>query len=148
MSTAGDGQYQAFISYSSRDQAWADAACAALEQAGHRCWIAPRDITAGTEWGAAIIEGIDRCRIMALIFSRHADASTQVRREVERAIAKGMSIFPSAHRRRAASRSDGVRAAAPIGSTLLHLPPSPAAATDRVGDSPARNSVPHPTRFA
>jgi hypothetical protein len=33
-----------FISYSSQDKPTADAACAALEAANIRCWIAPRDI--------------------------------------------------------------------------------------------------------
>ncbi len=94
MSTASAGQYRAFICYSSRDKAWADAVCNALELAGHRCWIAPRDVTAGTEWGSAIIGGIDQCQIMVLIFSRHANASTHVRREVERALSKGLSILP------------------------------------------------------
>ena len=49
--------HDVFISYSHRDQKVADAVCGRLEQAGHRCWIAPRDVGAG-EWGKAIIEGM------------------------------------------------------------------------------------------
>jgi hypothetical protein len=52
-----------FISYSSKDKPAADATCAVLESAGIRCWIAPRDIRPGTEYGAAIIDAIDRCRV-------------------------------------------------------------------------------------
>jgi hypothetical protein len=37
-----------------KDKSWADAACAVLERHLIRCWIAPRDITPGDEWGAAI----------------------------------------------------------------------------------------------
>ncbi len=59
-----------------------------------RCWIAPRDIIPGDEWGAAIIKGLKSCRLMVLIFSRHANASAQVRREVERAISRGMTVIP------------------------------------------------------
>jgi hypothetical protein len=36
--------FDAFISYSSKDKAAADATCAVLEASGVRCWIAPRDI--------------------------------------------------------------------------------------------------------
>ena len=83
-----------FISYSSQDKQWADAACAVLEGHRIRCWISPRDIAPGTEWGASIINGIDACRIMVLIFSAHANGSAQVRREVERAISKGLAVLP------------------------------------------------------
>ncbi len=86
--------HQVLISYSSKDKKWADAACSVLESRGIRCWIAPRDIAPGTEWGAAIIGGIDACRVMVLIFSSSANASPQVRREVERAISKGLAIIP------------------------------------------------------
>src|SRR5882672_2256836 len=62
-------QFDAFISYSTQDKATADAACAALEAAGIRCWIAPRDILPGADWGAAILDALDSCRAMVLIFS-------------------------------------------------------------------------------
>lgn len=85
---------QVFLSYSSQDRNWADAVCEELERRQVRCWIAPRDITPGTEWGAAIIEAIGRCQVMVLIFSAHANGSAQVRREVERALSKGLAILP------------------------------------------------------
>ena len=81
--------YDVFISHSTRDKTAADAACAALEAAGIRCWIAPRDITPGAEWGEAIIEAINQCRVMVLIFSTNANESSQIRREVERALLVG-----------------------------------------------------------
>jgi hypothetical protein len=86
--------HDVFLSYSSKDKNWADAACAVLERYRIRCWIAPRDITPGHEWGAAIVKGLKGSRIMVLIFSGHANASGQVRREVERAISQGMTILP------------------------------------------------------
>ena len=39
--------YDVFLSYSSKDKTWADAACAVLERHRIRCWIAPRDTTPG-----------------------------------------------------------------------------------------------------
>jgi TIR domain len=82
------------LSYSTKDKTWADAACAVLERHRVRCWVAPRDIAPGDEWGAAIIRGLNGSRIMVLIFSGHANASGQVRREVERAISQGMTVLP------------------------------------------------------
>jgi len=58
--------FDAFVSYSNKDKTAADATCAVLEGAGVRCWIAPRDLTPGGEYGAAIIEAIDQCRVMVL----------------------------------------------------------------------------------
>jgi hypothetical protein len=83
-----------FISYSSKDKTAADAACAVLERAGVRCWIAPRDIRPGQEYGHAIIEAIDQCRVMVLIFSADANDSRQIHREIERAVSKGIPIIP------------------------------------------------------
>jgi TIR domain len=86
--------FDAFISYANRDKAAADAACAVLERAGVRCWIAPRDVRPGEEYGDAIIEAIGQCRVMVLIFSSSANDSRQVHREIERAVSKGVAIIP------------------------------------------------------
>ncbi len=83
--------HDVFISYSSADRPLADTVCAGLEARGLRCWIAPRDILPGSDWGAAI-DAISGARVMVLIFSAHANASRQIKREVERAVASGVSI--------------------------------------------------------
>ncbi len=87
-------QYDVFISYSSHDKAVADAACAKLESQRIRCWIAPRDILPGMEYGEAIVDAIDSCRVFAIVFSTNANNSPLVRREVERAMSKGKVIVP------------------------------------------------------
>jgi hypothetical protein len=87
-------EFDAFISYSSRDKTVADAACAVLESTGVRCWIAPRDISPGVEYGGAIIDAIERCRVMVLIFSSSANESRQIHREIERVVSKGIPIVP------------------------------------------------------
>jgi endo-1,4-beta-xylanase len=86
--------FDVFISYSSKDKTAADAACAMLENAGVRCWIAPRDIRPGVEYGTAIVDAIDHCRAMILVFSSSANESHQIHREIERAVSKGVSILP------------------------------------------------------
>lgn len=87
-------EYDVFVSYSHPDKAAADAACATLEQAGIRCWIAPRDIVPGTDWSKSIINAIAGAKLMVLIFSQHANVSPQIKREVERAVNKGLPIIP------------------------------------------------------
>jgi len=86
--------HDVFISYSSKDKATADAACAVLEAKGIRCWIAPRDITPGDDWGEAIVNAIGGARAFVLVFSSHANASQQIKREVERAVNHGLAIIP------------------------------------------------------
>jgi WD40 repeat protein len=86
--------FDVFISYSSHDKITADAACAALESVDIRCWIAPRDINPGHHYGEAIINAIESARVFVLIFSNNANASPQIKREVERAVSKGLPIIP------------------------------------------------------
>jgi hypothetical protein len=83
-----------FISYAHDDKLTADAACAVLERNGIRCWIAPRDIFYGQDYGAAIMDAITAARIMVLILSQHANASEQVKREVEGAVRTAKIIVP------------------------------------------------------
>ena len=86
--------YDVFISYASQDKIAADAACARLEAAGIRCWIAPRDIVPGTSYGEAIIEAIRGLKVMVLVFSSSANASAHIPKEVERAMSSGVAIIP------------------------------------------------------
>src|SRR5256885_11640250 len=86
--------YDAFISYCSEDKTIADAVCGTLEANKIRCWIAPRDVKPGRNWGSAIIEGIGESSVMVVIFSQHSNASPQVLREIERAVNKGVAIIP------------------------------------------------------
>ena len=86
--------HDVFISHSAKDKVTADAVCAMLESNGIRCWIAPRDVLASMEWGEAIIDAIEQCRIMVLVFTANANASPQIRREVERAVNHGVAILP------------------------------------------------------
>jgi hypothetical protein len=83
-----------FISHSPEDKPAADAVCAALEAAGLRCWVAPRDVLPGVDRGEATTAAIAGARVMVLVFSSHANDSTQVRREVERAADRKVPIVP------------------------------------------------------
>jgi hypothetical protein len=67
--------HDVFISHSSHDKPMADAACAVLEQRGIRCWVAPRDIVPGADWGESIVDAIGAARAFVLVFSSHANTS-------------------------------------------------------------------------
>jgi len=87
-------QTDVFISHSSVDKVFADALCHRLEAADIRCWVAPRDIRPSQDWAEAIIDALDNARLLLLIFSASANSSPQVRREVERAVSKGLPVLP------------------------------------------------------
>ena len=86
--------HEIFISYSHKDKTTADAICNHLESREMRCWYAPRDITPGVEWGNAILKGIEDAKIMVLVFTKDANLSQQVLREVNNAVNSGLSIIP------------------------------------------------------
>ena len=83
-----------FISHSSKDRATADAICAHLESAGINCWIAPRNIEPGATWTKGIMQGLDACRVLILVFSEHANDSDHVQREVAKAFSSGLAVIP------------------------------------------------------
>jgi hypothetical protein len=86
--------HDVFISYCTEDKPIADAVCATLEAQGTRCWIAPRDILPGTDWGESIVDAIHDSKAMLLVFSSKANASQQIKREVERAVHRGIPLIP------------------------------------------------------
>src|SRR5947209_2827831 len=87
-------EHDVFISYSSLDRPVADAICTMLEADGIQCWMAPRDVTPGKEWGEEIVDAIAGTRVFVLVFSQNSDQSPQVRREVERAVHHRAAILP------------------------------------------------------
>jgi TIR domain-containing protein len=86
--------HDVFISYSTEDKPAADAVCAILEKNSVRCWIAPRDIMPGADWGESIVKGIRSARVLLLVFSTNANKSKQIKREVEIAADGGVTIVP------------------------------------------------------
>jgi hypothetical protein len=86
--------HDVFISYASADKPVALSVCAALEKSSIRCWIAPRDVQPGISYAEALIDGINKSRVIVLIFTSHTSASPHVMREIERAVSKGVPIVP------------------------------------------------------
>lgn len=83
-----------FISYSHNDEEQANAVCTRFESADIKCWMAPRDISPSKDWAEEIIDAINSAQVMVLIFSSSSNTSPQVRREIERAVHKGLNILP------------------------------------------------------
>ena len=83
-----------FISHSSKDRETADAICAHLESAGIKCWVAPRNIEPGATWTKGIMQGLEACRVLILVFSEHANDSDHVQREVAKAFSSGLAVIP------------------------------------------------------
>jgi hypothetical protein len=86
--------FDVFVSHSSKNGEEARLIVETLEAANVRCWIAPRNILPGSQYGESIVEGIESSELMILVFSQHANTSPQITREVERAVHHGMRIIP------------------------------------------------------
>ncbi|MBU4274155.1 MAG: toll/interleukin-1 receptor domain-containing protein [Planctomycetes bacterium] len=87
-------RHDVFISYSSKDKLTADKICAFLEANGIRCWMTPRDVLPGSNWGESIIDAINGAKVMLLVFSANSNASNHIKREVERTVNRGNPVIP------------------------------------------------------
>ena len=86
--------HDVFISYSSKNDEYANIICQHLEKEGIKCWYAKRDIVAGESWASAIVEAIKSSRVFVLVFSEQSNLSRQVLREVSLAAEKNCYIVP------------------------------------------------------
>jgi TIR domain/Pentapeptide repeats (8 copies) len=91
--------YSCFISYSSKDQAFAERLHADLQNKGVRCWFAPHDMPIGAKIIDALDKAIQLQDKVLLILSDGAVASDWVEGEVTRALdeertRKQVVLFP------------------------------------------------------
>lgn len=84
----------AFVSHASQNKEKAQQIVQSLEERGLSCWVAPRDLRPGEEYGEEIMRGIRDSRCLVLVLSEAANESGMVRREVERAVSLGKPVFP------------------------------------------------------
>jgi TIR domain/Pentapeptide repeats (8 copies) len=85
--------YSCFISYSSKDQEFAERLYADLQNKGVRCWFAPEDLKIGEKFRTSIDEAIRLRDKLLLVLSTHSMTSEWVETEVETA-------FEEEHRRK------------------------------------------------
>ncbi len=77
-----------FISYSSKDQKFAERLHADLQSKNVRCWFAPEDLRIGDKFRVRIDESIRLYDKLLLILSEHSVKSPWVEQEVETAFSK------------------------------------------------------------
>ncbi len=80
--------YTCFISYSSKDQAFAERLHADLQDKGVHCWFAPEDLKTGEKFWHRIDESIRLYDKLLVILSKHSVASAWVENEVMAALEK------------------------------------------------------------
>lgn len=83
-----------FISHASKNFKIADEIRALLEEQRVSCWIAPRDIPPGAQYGAAIVEAIRDCSLVVLLLTEEANQSKPVENEIERAFNNSKVVVP------------------------------------------------------
>jgi uncharacterized protein YjbI with pentapeptide repeats len=91
--------YASFISYSSKDQKFADRLYADLQNKGMRCWLATEDLKIGAKIRTGIDEAIRLHDKLLLVLTKHSVASDWVEQEVETALErerkeKRLILFP------------------------------------------------------
>jgi hypothetical protein len=83
-----------FISHASKNVKVADEIRGILEARGVSCWIAPRDIPPGQQYGTSIIDGISNSSVFLLLLTHESNVSPAVQNEVERAFGYQKTIIP------------------------------------------------------
>ena len=85
--------HDVFVSHSSLDKAVADAIVARLETAGIWCWVAPRDVPAGSVWSEEIVRALETGHLMVIVLS--GDAAESGRRPRSFITSEGHSRLPT-----------------------------------------------------
>ena len=91
---------EVFISYKSNDPALgnndatvANELCQQLEAAGISCWIAPRNIPYGSRYDDEIVDAIEGCKAILVVFSSFTDKSKWMPDEARLAYENGKTVF-------------------------------------------------------
>lgn len=89
-----DAEKMVFISYSSKEIDIASQIRMVLEANGINCWMAPKSIPAGSDYGTEIPKAIERCKAFLLVLSEQSQQSQWVPKEVGMAIGLGKVVIP------------------------------------------------------
>jgi len=90
----GKSTSDVFISYSTRDAEAAFETCRFLENRDISCWIAPRNISPGSEWPTEIVAGIKSSTFTVVLVSEGSNLSKYVMRELEISVKESHPIIP------------------------------------------------------
>jgi hypothetical protein len=87
-------KHRVFISYAGAQKAHAETLCELLEANDVPCWIAPRDIPAGSDWVTGIPAAVEHAELVVALLSSEAQVSDWVDREIMWAVAKRRPLLP------------------------------------------------------
>ena len=82
-----------FISYSTKNQDYAESMRYLLKKEGIKTWMAPYDIPAGSEYADILNDAIDDCTCVLLLLSKESQSSPHVKSEIRTAFDAGKHIF-------------------------------------------------------
>ena len=71
-----------FVSFASANTKKALDLCASLEARGIACWISCRDVAPAENYQEAIVRAIHAARAMVLVFSKAANSSDEIKKEL------------------------------------------------------------------
>jgi len=86
--------HQVFISHASSELSLAEEIVGRLEDEGISCWIAPRDIDTGADYGSEVLSGVSKCAVFILLCSEASNTSKHCIRELELALKYDRMIVP------------------------------------------------------
>ena len=86
-------EFDVFISYASPNFDTAIEIRDYLEENGLKCWMAPRNITAGRHWTEDIMLGIIASKILVLVYSIDSQKSKYVKSELQNAMKYNKTIL-------------------------------------------------------
>lgn len=84
-----------FFSYSSKDENYARKLVKDIEKQGLQCWISCRDIMPGEDYQTAIVRALGQSAAMFLLFSKNANASPEIGKEMALATARRIRVIPA-----------------------------------------------------
>lgn len=84
-----------FFSYSSKDENYARKLVKDIEKQGLQCWISCRDIMPGEDYQTAIVRALGQSAAMFLLFSKNANASAEIGKEMALATARHIRVIPA-----------------------------------------------------
>jgi hypothetical protein len=65
-----------------------------IEGAGLKCWISKRDVPKGENFQDAIVEALEKSAAMVLVFSKNANGSREIKKELALASEYGLWVLP------------------------------------------------------
>jgi hypothetical protein len=83
-----------FVSFSKQDQATALEILGRIEAADLKCWISCRDVPRGDDYQDAIVDALYHSGAMVLVFSKNADNSEEIKRELALASTRRLFVLP------------------------------------------------------